>query len=123
MEEKYWNPWSSPRQSMSPRSPVCLPSTFSGRNYNFIIHELKEDNPYMYLSYNWNGSLGTAKLEGNYGNTYSSTTHLKPLFRFPTPDVPKSNYIQKEKQPIGYPSSEEPEIHYRIGHVQLKPNY
>lgn len=45
-----------------------------------MIHEPKEDTPYIYLSYNWNGSLGTAKLETNYGNKYSSTTCLKSLF-------------------------------------------
>ncbi|GAB5585097.1 hypothetical protein PRBEI_2001894000 [Prionailurus iriomotensis] len=74
------NPWSSSCQSILPRSPVSPPPKFSGRNYNFMIHEHKEDNPFIYLSYKWDGSLGTAKLERNYGSKYSSTTYLKPLF-------------------------------------------
>ncbi|XP_058428914.1 uncharacterized protein LOC124079701 [Marmota monax] len=42
---------------------------------------------------------------------------------FSTPGVPKSSYIQKERQHIGYSSSEEPGIPYRIGRVQMKSNY
>ncbi|XP_072600028.1 MICOS complex subunit MIC27 isoform X3 [Vulpes vulpes] len=41
-------------------------------NYIFMIHETKEDNPYIYPSYNCDGSLGTAKPKANYGSNYSS---------------------------------------------------
>ncbi|CAD7682363.1 unnamed protein product [Nyctereutes procyonoides] len=57
--------------------------------FYFMIHETKEDNPYIYPSYNCDGSLGTAKPKANYGNNYSSHS-------FSTPEVPKSSYIQKE---------------------------
>ncbi|KAG3272520.1 hypothetical protein H1C71_030731 [Ictidomys tridecemlineatus] len=117
------NPWSLSHQGVLPGSPVSPSSQFSGRNYNFKIHEPKEDNHYNYPSHNWDDSQGPAKPEAVYGNKYSSNMHMKPLFDFSTPGVPKSSYIQKERQHIGYSSSEEPGIPYRIGRVQMKPNY
>ena len=45
-----------------------------------MTHEPKEDNPYIYPSFNWNGPLGTARPEANYGDKYSSAMHMKPLF-------------------------------------------
>lgn len=45
-----------------------------------MTHEPKEDSAYIYPSYNWDGSLGTAKPEGSYGDKYSLTMHMKPLF-------------------------------------------
>uniref|UniRef100_A0A8C3WIN1 Uncharacterized protein n=1 Tax=Catagonus wagneri TaxID=51154 RepID=A0A8C3WIN1_9CETA len=116
------NPWRSCFHSVLPRSPVSPPQLFSGRNYN-MTHEPKEDSAYIYPSYNWDGSLGTAKPEGSYGDKYFSTMHMKPLFNMSTPGISKSSYIQRERQQTGYPGSEEPEIPYRIGRVQMKPNY
>lgn len=116
------NPWTS-LQNVLPRSPASPPPQFSGRNHNFMIHEPKEDSPYVYQSNYWDGFPGRAKPETTYGNKYSSSTHTKPFSNFLTPGVPKSSYIQRERQQFGYPSSEEPEIPYRTGHVQMKPNY
>uniref|UniRef100_A0A8C2YLM9 Uncharacterized LOC102022423 n=2 Tax=Chinchilla lanigera TaxID=34839 RepID=A0A8C2YLM9_CHILA len=116
-------PWSSSRQGILPGSPVYPSSQFSGRNYNFMIHDTKENNHYNYPSANWDSSWGTTKPEVNYGNKYSSSMHMQPLFDFSTPGVPKSNYIQKERQPSGYLNSEEPEIPHRIGRAQMKFNY
>ncbi|XP_046528695.1 uncharacterized protein LOC124245380 [Equus quagga] len=116
-------PWSPSLQSVLPRSPISPPPQFSGRNYNFMIHEPKDVNPYINPSYNWDSSLETAKSEANYGNKYSSTMHMKPFFSSSTPGVPKSSHIQRERQQIGYPSSEEPEIPYRIGRAKMKFNY
>ncbi|KAM5290653.1 uncharacterized protein AAES06_006763 [Glossophaga mutica] len=115
------NPWSLPRQNGLPTSPVSLQRQFPERDHNFMIH--KEGNPYISPSYNLNGSPGTAKPEANYENRYSSAMHMKPLFNFSTPGLPKSNYIPRERQQIGYPSSEEQEIPYRIGRVQIKSDY
>uniref|UniRef100_A0A9L0RB83 Uncharacterized protein n=1 Tax=Equus caballus TaxID=9796 RepID=A0A9L0RB83_HORSE len=116
-------PWSPSLQSVLPRSPISPPPQFSGRNYNFMIHEPKDVNPYINPSYNWDSSLETAKSEAYYGNKYSSTMHMKPFFSSSTPGVPKSSHIQRERQQIGYPSSEEPEIPYRIGRAKMKFNY
>ncbi|KAF6090762.1 hypothetical protein HJG60_012155 [Phyllostomus discolor] len=115
------NPWSLTRQNGLPSSPVSPQQQFSGRDYNFMIH--KEDNPNIYPSYNLNGPPGMAKPEANYANKYSSSMYMKPLSNFSTPGLPKSNYIPREKQQIGYPSSEEQEIPYRIGRVQIKSGY
>ena len=51
-------------------------------NFSFSImtHEPKEDNPYIYLSFNCDGFLGTAKPEANYGGKYSLAMHMKALF-------------------------------------------
>lgn len=79
-------------QNVHPKSP-SVPSQFSEKNYNFMFRKPREDNPYIYPSYNWSSSLETAKPEANYGNKYSSTTHMKPFFNFSTHGVSTSNYI------------------------------
>nr|KAF6320569.1 hypothetical protein mPipKuh1_008564 [Pipistrellus kuhlii] len=116
------NPRTLSLQNVHHDSPSSPPTQFSERNYNFMFHKPKEDIPYNHASYNWNGSLETARPEANYGNKYSSTLHMKPLFNFSTQGVPKSNYIQTER-PIGYSSSEEQEMPYRMNRVQMKFNY
>ncbi|VCW66773.1 unnamed protein product [Gulo gulo] len=66
--------------SEHPSQKSCTSTTkVLWKKLQLMIHEPKEDNPYIYPSYNWDGSLETAKLETNYENKYSSTTHLKPL--------------------------------------------
>lgn len=115
------NPRTLSLQNVRPAGPASPPQ-FLERNHNFIFHKPKEDNPYIHPSYNWNGSLGTAKPEANYGNKYSSSMHMKPLFNFSTQGVPKSSYSQRERQ-VGYSNSEEQYMPYRIEHVQIKPNY
>nr|KAF6434980.1 apolipoprotein O like [Rousettus aegyptiacus] len=98
MEEKYWYPWSSSLQSSLPRSPVSPPPQLSGRNYNFMVHKPKKDNLHIYPFYNWDGSRGIAKPEANYGNKYSSTMHMKPLFSFSIPGVPKLSYEGRDNK-------------------------
>ncbi|XP_036127035.1 uncharacterized protein LOC118636089 [Molossus molossus] len=117
------NPRTLSLQNVRPTSPSSPPPQFAERNYNCMLHKPREDNHHIYPSYNWNGSLEPAKHEANYGNKYSSTTHMKPLFNFSTHGAPPSNYIQRERQQLGYTSSEEQEIPYRIERVQLRPNY
>ncbi|XDA90533.1 hypothetical protein R6Z07F_020132 [Ovis aries] len=60
------NLWSSSLQSVFPRSPASPPQQLSGRNYNIMTHEPKEDNCYIYPSFNCDGFLETAKPEANY---------------------------------------------------------
>ena len=45
-----------------------------------MTHEPKEDNRYIYPSFNCDGFLETAKPEANYGGKYSLAMHTKPLF-------------------------------------------
>ncbi|XP_062039041.1 uncharacterized protein LOC133752668 [Lepus europaeus] len=118
------NPWSSSLQRIFPGSPVSPSSQFSGRNYNFMTHEPKEENFYIHPPRNWDSSQGTARPEANYGNKNSSTMHTKPFYSFSTPGVfPKSSFNQGDRQYFGYPSPEEPEIPYRLGRLQMKSNY
>ncbi|XP_059535100.1 uncharacterized protein LOC132224038 [Myotis daubentonii] len=94
------NPRTLSFQNVHPTSPASPQPQFSERNYNFMFRKPNEDNPYSHPSYNWNGSLETAKPEANYGNKYSSAMQMKPLYNFSTQGVPKSNYIQIGR-PIG----------------------
>ncbi|XP_066213471.1 uncharacterized protein [Saccopteryx leptura] len=115
-------PWNLSLWNGPPRTPVSQIPQLSGRN-NTMFHKPDEESSYIYPSYNRNGSQEPAKPEANYGNKYSSNIHMKPLFNFSTPGVPKSNYIQRERQQFGYSNSEEQDFPYRIGHVQMKHNY
>ena len=74
------HPWSSSLHSVFPRSPVSLPQEISGKNYNIMTHEPKEDDPYICPSFNWDGILRTAIPEGIYGDKYSLAMHMKPNF-------------------------------------------
>ncbi|XP_045153305.1 uncharacterized protein LOC123522506 [Echinops telfairi] len=115
------NLWNSSTHRVFPRSSGSPPSAFPGRNYNSRTHEPREEYPHNFPFYD--GSQGRAQPETNYGSNYFPTMHMKPLFNSSTQGAPKPSYIQRERQQIGYPGSEEPTMPYRPGAMQMKFNY
>ncbi|XP_008820767.1 uncharacterized protein LOC103725205 [Nannospalax galili] len=89
------NPRSSAHQGAFSGSTFSPFPPLSRVNSNFAVPAPREGAIYNYPSNNWDRFPGPTKPEINYGNKYSSNTHMKPFYEFPTSGVPRAVYLPK----------------------------